>query len=149
MGCVKMLSRSAEETEDIGFKIGRFLKTKGRGAVCLYGDLGAGKTTLIKGIAAAFGIPKRDIGSASFIIAAEYETKPAFYHIDLYRIETEDECEAADIWEYIESGVSAIEWAERLSEIPEGSITVKMSFMDESGREIIIEGIDEEDWDHM
>jgi tRNA threonylcarbamoyladenosine biosynthesis protein TsaE len=147
---LKIITRSPGETEEIGLKIGNILKAQRGATVCLYGDLGAGKTTLIKGIASAFGIPERDIGSASFVIVAEYETSPPFYHIDLYRIEREDDIDNLGIWEYIGSGgIAVIEWAERLSELPEDVIKVKINHVDENSREIIIEGIGEKDWNNM
>lgn len=147
MGCVPIfhavITRSHAETEAFGFKIGQAIKAKLKSAnVCLYGDLGAGKTTLIKGIAAAFGISKRDVGSASFVIVAEYETSPPFYHIDLYRLERAEDVEALGLWEYLEAGgVSVIEWAERLPETPDRAVTVKIGYLDEDSREISIEGI--------
>lgn len=147
---LRIITDSPSETEDAGFKLGKILKAKGKGTVLLYGDLGAGKTVFVKGVASAFGIAGRDIGSASFVIAAEYETSPPFYHIDLYRVEHDEDIEALGIWEYIGSGgIAVIEWAERLSEIPENAVKVKINYVDENSREIIIEGIDEENWDHM
>nr|WP_277950210.1 tRNA (adenosine(37)-N6)-threonylcarbamoyltransferase complex ATPase subunit type 1 TsaE [Dissulfurispira thermophila] len=144
------MTKSPSETEDIGFRLGMFLKKQKSATACLYGDLGVGKTTLIKGIASAFGIPERDIGSASFVIVAEYETIPPFYHIDLYRIEQGDELDNLGIWEYIESdGIAVIEWAERLSELPEDIIKVRMSYIDENSREVVIEGVDEKDWHNL
>ena len=84
----QIITSSAEETERLGHSLGALLKKKGVAAtVCLYGDLGAGKTTFVKGFALAFGIPAREVGSASFVIVAEYETAPPFYHIDLYRLD--------------------------------------------------------------
>ncbi len=151
MNYIKTISNSRDETELIGFKLGNILKKLGGPTtIYLFGDLGSGKTVLIKGIAKSYGIAPRDIGSASFVIVAEYETSPPFYHIDLYRIEGDDALESLGIWEYIDSsGITAIEWAERLSEIPEESIKVKLKFLGEESREIIIEGIDEKDWDNM
>jgi tRNA threonylcarbamoyladenosine biosynthesis protein TsaE len=150
MNFLKIITTLPSETEDLGFRLGRFLKKQGGGTVYLYGDLGAGKTTFIKGIASAFDIPKRDIGSASFVIVAEYETSPPFYHIDLYRLEREDDIESCGVWEYIDSGgIAVIEWAERLSEIPEDAIEVRINYIDEKSREIIIEGIDETHWNNM
>ncbi len=147
---MKIITGSAGETESLGLIIGRYLKKKGGATVCLYGDLGAGKTTLIRGIASAFGIPERDIGSASFVIVAEYETTPPFYHIDLYRVERENDIDDLGIWEYIGSGgIAVVEWAERLSEIPEDAIKVRMNYVDENSREVIIEGINEKDWHNM
>lgn len=147
---MKIITRSPGETEEIGLKVGNILKAQRGATVCLYGDLGAGKTTLIRGIASAFGISERDIGSASFVIVAEYETTPPFYHIDLYRVERENDVDDLGIWEYIGSGgIAVVEWAERLSELPEDAIKVRMNYVDEKSREIIIEGIDEKDWNSM
>ncbi|MEW6739201.1 MAG: tRNA (adenosine(37)-N6)-threonylcarbamoyltransferase complex ATPase subunit type 1 TsaE [Nitrospirota bacterium] len=147
---LRIITKSPSETEGVGFRLGMFLKMQRGATVCLYGDLGAGKTTLIKGIASAFGIPERDIGSASFVIVAEYETTPPFYHIDLYRVERENDIDDLGIWEYIGSGgIAVVEWAERLSELPEDAIKVRMNYVDENSREVIIEGINEKDWHNM
>jgi tRNA threonylcarbamoyladenosine biosynthesis protein TsaE len=148
---MRIITKSPLETVSVGLKLGRLLKLRSKGGtVFLYGDLGAGKTTLIKGIAFAFGIAERDIGSASFVIVIEHETFPPFYHIDLYRIEREEDIEAMGIWEYIDSGgVAVVEWAERLSEIPEDAIKIKINYVDENSREIFIEGIGETDWNNM
>lgn len=138
-----IITRSSEETEDLGFGLGSLLKKRGKAVtVCLYGDLGAGKTTFIKGFASAFGIARRDIGSASYVIVAEYETSPPFYHIDLYRLGGESCVEDIGLWEYIESGgIVVIEWAERLGEMPEGAVSVNMRSLGEDKREIIIDGV--------
>lgn len=151
MNLIKIISNSRDETEFTGFKLGNILKRFNKPAtIYLFGDLGSGKTVFIKGLANAFGISPRDIGSASFVIVAEYETSPPFYHVDLYRIEGDEAVDSLGIWEYIDStGIAAIEWAERLSEFPDGGIKVSLSALAEESREIIIEGIDEKDWDNM
>lgn len=151
LNLIKIISNSRDETEFTGYKLGNVLKKFNKPAtIYLFGDLGSGKTVFTKGLANAFGISPRNIGSASFVIVAEYETSPPFYHVDLYRIEGEDAVDALGIWEYIDStGITAIEWAERLSEFPEGGIKVKISVSGEESREIIIEGIDEKDWHSM
>jgi len=143
-----IVTQAAEETEVIGFMLGSFLQKKGGTViVCLYGDLGVGKTTFIKGFASAFGIPAREIGSASFLIVAEYETTPPFYHIDLYRLGDEPCAEDIGLWEYIESdGVVVIEWAEKLGEVPDGAVLVKFQYGGEDSREIVIEGIESDAW---
>lgn len=148
---LRIITKSSSETVAAGLKLGSLLKLRSKGGtVFLYGDLGAGKTTLIKGIASVFGIPERDIGSASFVIIAEHETSPPFYHIDLYRVERENDIDGLGIWEYIDSGgVAVVEWAERLLEIPEDAIKIKINYVDENAREIIIEGIDEKNWNNM
>ena len=143
-----IVTHMAEETEGLGFSLGLFLKKKGGAVtVCLYGDLGAGKTTFIKGFASAFGIPGREIGSASFVIVAEYETTPPFYHIDLYRLGDEPCIEDIGLWEYIESdGIVVIEWAEKLGEVPDGAISVHFQYRGEDRREIEIDGIGSDAW---
>jgi tRNA threonylcarbamoyladenosine biosynthesis protein TsaE len=143
---VRIISGSPVQTEHIGFKLGTFLKSSARTrTVMLYGDLGTGKTTLIKGIASAFGIPNRDVTSASFVMVAEYETQPPFYHIDLYRLERPEAIDAAGIWEYIDTdGIAVIEWAERLSGVPENAVKVHIKHVSEQEREIIIDGVDPE-----
>ncbi|MFN3740853.1 MAG: tRNA (adenosine(37)-N6)-threonylcarbamoyltransferase complex ATPase subunit type 1 TsaE, partial [Thermodesulfovibrionales bacterium] len=99
-----LISNSEKETFEIGKRLGNLLKKSS--IICLYGGLGSGKTVFIKGLASAFGIPPREIGSASFVLAAEYPTEPPFFHIDLYRIEC---IENEDwIWDYIDKGTCAI-----------------------------------------
>lgn len=145
---MKFLSRSAEETQIIGFRLGSLLKSEG--VVCLYGELGAGKTTFVKGIAEALGISGSDVASASFIIVAEYHNHIPLFHIDLYRIEKDADIDEAGIWDYINSeGITVIEWAERLGKIPDEFIKVKFAIIDEKKRDIVIEGIDEKDWGNL
>lgn len=137
---MKLESRSEAETREIGRRIGRQLKAGD--VVCLYGELGSGKTTMVKGMASAFGIDERDITSASFTIIAEYNGTTPFYHIDLYRVEPERAGELG-LDEYLGKGVSVVEWAERAGdEIPEGSITVRINYTGENQRDVLIEGID-------
>ncbi len=146
---MKLTSASPEETEAIGFRLGSALKA---GAVVgLYGDLGAGKTTMVKGIAAAFGIDRRDVTSASFTIIAEYPGSPPFFHIDLYRLRNGDDLEATGFWDCVgRHSISVIEWAERLGDerVP-NFIRVMIEDRENGIREVTIEGIDEKDWDNL
>ena len=141
----KYISRSPEETKEIGFTLGKMLKPGD--VVGLYGELGSGKTTLVKGMAKALAIEERDIVSASFTIIAEYNTTPPFYHIDLYRIERDTELDEVGLWDHIGGeGISVIEWAEKAEEkLPEGMIKVRLNLINENMREIIIEGENEKD----
>jgi tRNA threonylcarbamoyladenosine biosynthesis protein TsaE len=146
-----LLSKGPGETLSYGTRLGSLLK---RGdVVCLYGELGSGKTVFAKGVACSLGIHERDIASASFVIIAEYsgiihgKTVP-FYHIDLYRIENPGELDSIGIEEYMDGeGVAVIEWAERLGKAPD-SISVRLKILNAEEREITIWGIDEESWDH-
>jgi tRNA threonylcarbamoyladenosine biosynthesis protein TsaE len=137
---MKFQSKSESETKDIGRKLGRRLKSGD--VVCLYGELGSGKTTLVKGIASALGVNERDITSASFTIIAEYNVSVPFYHIDLYRIMPE-EISGLGLHEYLGAeGICVIEWAERAEkEMPEKIIKVKLNHTGENSREIEIQGI--------
>lgn len=134
-------SKSEAETKEIGRKLGKRLKAGN--VVCLYGELGSGKTIMVKGIASVIGIDERDITSASFTIIAEYKGAVPFYHIDLYRIEHERVADLG-LQEYLYGdGISVIEWAERAEgEIPDESIKVQFSYTGNDSREIKIEGID-------
>jgi tRNA threonylcarbamoyladenosine biosynthesis protein TsaE len=142
---VRLLSRSAEETERIGYDIGCTLKArKGGATVLLHGDLGAGKTTLVRGIASALGIPDREVCSASFTLVVEYDTSPPLHHVDLYRLSSDAEVDDLGIWEYVDAGgVTVIEWAEKLRYAPPDAITVTLSYRGEHEREIEIEGMPE------
>jgi len=146
---VKLISRNSDETEAIGFKIGKILKAGD--VVGLYGELGAGKTTMVKGIARAFGIDRRDVTSASFTIIAEYQSSTPFFHIDLYRISGNDDLYGTGISDCItDDSVSVIEWAEKAEEIlPDDAVKVMINDRGSDCREISIEGINEEDWDNL
>lgn len=146
---IKYTSRSPEETRDVGVRLGRCLKAGD--IVGLFGDLGAGKTTLAKGIAKAFGIDGRDIVSASFTFITEYDTAPPFVHIDLYRVENDTELAELGLWSHIRGdSVSVIEWAEKAeAELSsENIIRVSLKYKNQDIRELIIEGIHEKDWDN-
>ncbi len=149
---MRLLSRGPEETVRYGVTLGCLLK-KGD-TVCLYGDLGSGKTTFVKGIASALGVPERDVTSASFTIVAEHigtlqGSSLPFYHIDLYRIERPIELDSIGLEGYLgREGISVIEWAERLQNAAD-SISVTFTVMNEDEREITIKGIHEEDWNNL
>ncbi|MCK5505319.1 MAG: tRNA (adenosine(37)-N6)-threonylcarbamoyltransferase complex ATPase subunit type 1 TsaE [Thermodesulfovibrionia bacterium] len=138
---MKLQSKSEAETKKIGRDLGK--KLKAGDIVCLYGELGAGKTVMVKGIASALGINERDVTSASFTIIAEYDTDVPFYHIDLYRIRP-GETEEIGLQEYLASdGIAVIEWAERAEgEMPENRIMITLDYSGESSREIEIKGIE-------
>jgi len=138
---MKLQSNSDSETREIGRRIGERLKAGD--VICLFGDLGAGKTTMVKGIATAFGIHERDITSASFTIIAEYDSPVPFYHIDLYRL-SNDEVSELGLQEYLGTdGVAVIEWAERAQDyITDDYIKVSIFHRDYNVRDIEIKGME-------
>ena len=146
---MKVISNSPEATEEIGFKIGN--KLRAGDIVRLYGGLGAGKTTMVKGIARALGIDRKNITSASFTIIAEYPGPPPFFHIDLYRTNGVVDLDSTGIWDCIGNhSISVIEWAEHAgAELPEDSLKVTIKQIENDNREIIIEGGNEKDWDNL
>ena len=82
--------------------------------VALFGDLGSGKTTLTKGIATGMGLPD-DIHSPTFTLIHEHIGAVPLYHVDLYRLVSENEVEGIGVEEYIHGGgVTVIEWADRM-----------------------------------
>jgi tRNA threonylcarbamoyladenosine biosynthesis protein TsaE len=140
-------SHSFDETLSIGHRLGRLLK-KGD-VICLYGDLGSGKTMLCKGIASIFNIDQRDVTSPSYTIINEYNSIIPFYHIDLYRLSDIQSIEETGMFEYLNSeSITVIEWADRLEGHVECSIKINLSYIDTNTRRFSIFGINEEDWNN-
>ena len=113
----EITTRSPVETIALGRRIGCALT--GGGVVALIGNLGAGKTCLIKGIAGGLGVEQDDlVASPTFVLVNEYVTADGrlqIYHIDAYRLESLAEFEALGIEEYIgPDSVVLIEWADRV-----------------------------------
>lgn len=131
-----VITTSAEQTWRIGEMLGARL---GAGdTVCLYGDLGAGKTSFSYGIAQGVEVKTDYVTSPTFTFVNEYAGRVPFYHIDLYRLKGPDELENIGFDEYIESdGVTVIEWAERAEdELPAEGLSIYLSYVDENSREI-------------
>jgi tRNA threonylcarbamoyladenosine biosynthesis protein TsaE len=98
---------------ELGKKLARLLKAGE--IVCLFGQLGAGKTVFTKGIALGLGIERREIVSPSFVLIREYRNKISLYHFDLYRLHSPKDIFALGYEEYFyNDGISVIEWAQRL-----------------------------------
>jgi tRNA threonylcarbamoyladenosine biosynthesis protein TsaE len=131
-----VITSSREQT----WKVGELLGAKlGPGdAVCLYGDLGAGKTSLSYGIAQGLEVEEQYIPSPTFTFVNEYQGRVPFYHIDLYRLKDPGELENIGFGEYIDSdGATVIEWAERAEEeLPAERLSVYLTTVNEHSREI-------------
>ncbi len=108
------ISHSAADTESLGEAWGRAAKPGL--VIALSGDLGAGKTQLVKGIARGLGITTR-VHSPTFTLVNIYTGgRLTLFHLDLYRLETREQILSAGLEEYLRpDGVAVIEWAERLS----------------------------------
>lgn len=127
------ISNSEEETLSIAKNMGRELQ--GRELILLEGELGAGKTFFVKGLAEGIGVDNPDeVNSPSFTILNIYCGKFPLYHFDLYRVEDEPEIEITD---FIGEGVVAIEWADKLKRRLKG-IHIKIEIFNETRRKIQI-----------
>ena len=142
---MEIRTHSEKETFELGKRIANAVNP---GTVILfYGDLGAGKTVMTKGIAAGLGITEM-ITSPTFTIMQEYEGgRMPLYHLDVYRIEDPDEMEEVGLNEYIYgNGLTVIEWAEQIEDIlPEDAIKITIERKvenpeDPEERDIRIEG---------
>lgn len=125
------------DTEIVGKIISNHLH---KGSVlCLDGDLGAGKTTLTQFIAKEFGIDEY-ITSPTFTIIKEYEGTLPFYHMDVYRIDSEDDMYDLGYEEYIYSeGVTIIEWSQKICNIlPANRINIYIQRVDDENMRIFL-----------
>lgn len=119
-------STSAEETEALGERLGGLLAAGDM--VALYGDLGAGKTTLVRGLARGLGSPDR-VSSPTFVLMHVYDGRLPVYHFDAYRLSGPSDLLGIGAEEYLEGdGVAVVEWSERaLGILPEERLDVFLS----------------------
>lgn len=133
-------THSADETIALGEKIGKKL-SKGD-VIAFKGDLGAGKTTITRGISIGLGLGD-NVTSPTFSLVNEYRGKEkSLIHFDMYRITNSDDVELTGFWDYIEEGcILAVEWSENISDvIPKNSIIISFKRIDDNTREIEILG---------
>jgi tRNA threonylcarbamoyladenosine biosynthesis protein TsaE len=130
-------TNSPVETYNLGLKIG--LKLKPGDIIGISGELGAGKTVLIQGIARSLGIFDY-VTSPTFTIINEYRGLFPFYHIDLYRLDDLSQSGDLGIEEYFhKEGIVLIEWADKLGNIlPVRAMTIKIEYLGENKRKICL-----------
>lgn len=136
----EFLTHSAEETIALGRQIASELKAPL--LVLLSGDLGAGKTTLTKGIASGLRAAKEeDVTSPTFTLVHKYEGEVRVYHVDLYRIGDVHDFETLGLEDvFSEQAVVLVEWPERMPPVRTGWPTVKihLEHVDEGTRKILV-----------
>ncbi len=135
----RLITFSPEETFEQGLLFG--LQLHAPVVVAFKGDLGAGKTTFIRGLAkSAAEISAREVCSPTFNYLNIYEGKQRIYHFDLYRIPSANEFLAAGFDEYMQSdGICCIEWSEKIEGLlPKNHCTVQIALIEEQQREIVI-----------
>jgi tRNA threonylcarbamoyladenosine biosynthesis protein TsaE len=132
---------SDQETRSVGRELAALLPQKG--VVLLTGDLGAGKTTLVKGIVEGRRAARaEDVSSPTFTLIHEYGDPVSIYHIDLYRLETEEQARRLGLEDlFDEPALILIEWGDRFPHVmPDNVITVRLSHHGEDRRCIEVSG---------
>ncbi len=129
----EFVSRSLEDTEKFAVKLSDTLK--GDEVIALFGDLGAGKTTFVRGLCKGLGI-ESGVHSPTFAIVNEYSGKFPVYHFDMYRIASEDDLYSTGYYDYLKRGIVIIEWSENIAdEIPEDALRLELKYgEDENSR---------------
>jgi tRNA threonylcarbamoyladenosine biosynthesis protein TsaE len=131
-----------EGTEQLGQKIAALLQAGD--VLALYGELGAGKTCLVRGLAKGLGVDERLVASPSFSLINEYPGPLPVVHIDCYRLHLEEELDELGLEEYFDGpGVTVIEWAERISDLPDDRLEITFRLQDDTCRQIRIEACGE------
>lgn len=129
------ISRSPEDTHAIGAKLARQFKPGD--VVALVGDIGAGKTTLVRGIAEGLSIPASSVASPSFVLIREYHGgRLPVYHADLFRLDGMPAAASVGLEEfYEEDGVVLIEWANKIPGVlPEEYLEIRFETIDPQSR---------------
>jgi tRNA threonylcarbamoyladenosine biosynthesis protein TsaE len=139
MNCVREFeTHSDEETQAVGRQIAALLPKQA--VVLLIGDLGAGKTTLTKGIVEGRGAAQADeVSSPTFTLIHEYGEPVSVYHADLYRLETAEQARRLGLDELLDrEALVLVEWGERFLELfPEDRFEIRLSHQGEDRRRIV------------
>lgn len=138
----EILSRNIEDTLKIGYELGKLLKKSD--LVCLSGQLGAGKTALVRGIALSKRV-ENEVSSPTFTLVNEYSSCPPIFHFDTYRLSCEQDFFDIGGEEYLDNGICIIEWAENiLSALPTSflKITISKQASNDNYRKFTFEAFD-------
>jgi tRNA threonylcarbamoyladenosine biosynthesis protein TsaE len=130
------ISRSPEQTRRIGIRLGGLLQPGD--LICLQGELGAGKTTLVQGLAQGWGALDA-VSSPTFVLVNVYRRAGdgQFFHMDAYRIESAQEGEELDLTTMLGEGPLLVEWADRLKSIlPRERLWVMLEHVSEEHRQM-------------
>ena len=136
----EVFSHSPEQTRRVGIRLGSLLQVGD--IVCLEGDLGSGKTTLVQGIAQGWGSPSK-VTSPTYVIVNEYPRPDGntLFHCDAYRLQPENLLDSAilDLDRAFKVGALGVEWWERLKAThPRENLWIQMDWMNEDQRHLIL-----------
>jgi tRNA threonylcarbamoyladenosine biosynthesis protein TsaE len=134
----KVRSHSPSETEEIGKAIGHVLE--GGEIVALYGDFGAGKTALVRGLAMGLNVPCGTVASPTFVFIHHYHGRLSLIHVDLYRLESVSDLHHLGLTDFLDGhSVVAIEWAEKAdSELPQDCLEIRVGHAGKNARDIYL-----------
>jgi len=136
---LQVMSQSTIETQTLGEQLGGVLEAGD--IVCLYGELGSGKTVLSKGIAIGLGVADEDrVRSPSFVLIRRYQGRVPIYHADLYRLDGPTDIAAIGLREFlVGDGVAVIEWADKLeTSLPSERLDIILAHQEEQTRLITV-----------
>jgi tRNA threonylcarbamoyladenosine biosynthesis protein TsaE len=131
------LSRSPEQTRRLGIRLGMLFKPGD--LLCLQGDLGAGKTTMVQGVAQGWGSLDA-VTSPTFVLVNVYRRPDGFslYHLDAFRLDNAREAEDLDLEIMLEQGALVVEWPEKInSALPLECLWVDLRYIDEEQRSMV------------
>jgi tRNA threonylcarbamoyladenosine biosynthesis protein TsaE len=132
------ITHSEAETAAAGRKLAAALHAGS--VVLLRGDLGAGKTAFVRGLAEGLGIPADAVSSPTFTLIQEYRGgRLPLFHVDLYRLDDPREIDDLGLEEIAQDGVLAIEWAEKLPRLPANGTVVCIEHGDGDSRALTIQ----------
>ena len=120
-------TKSVEETEGVGRELAFTLNREKPCFIAMYGDLGVGKTAFVRGLASVLA-PNAKVKSPTYTVVNKYEgDKIPLYHLDVYRINDEDELYSIGFDDYVSTGICVVEWSENIQEsIPSNAVSVKI-----------------------
>jgi tRNA threonylcarbamoyladenosine biosynthesis protein TsaE len=131
-----IVTGSEQETAEVGERFAERL-TAGD-VVLLYGDLGAGKTAFVRGLARGLGAAADDVSSPTFTLVQEYHGRVTLHHVDLYRLQPNEVPELGLDDLSAENAIVAVEWAERWNDAPTGAWVVHLDDERDDRRRIAI-----------
>lgn len=130
----EFVSNSADQTRRLGMRLGSLMKVQS--LICLSGNLGAGKTTFVQGLASGWGSVD-PVSSPTFVLINQYErlSGGTLYHLDAYRVANSFEAEELDLDLMIDKGVLVIEWPERIDDVlPKERLWVNLEYVSDDKR---------------
>lgn len=137
-----ILTHSAAQTQCLGRCLGEMLT--GGLVIRLMGELGAGKTCFVQGLARGLKVPESyDITSPTYTLIHEYPSHPPLYHVDLYRLHSELDVDAIGLWDILDQdAVIAVEWPDRLDDTlwPPESLCIRFKIQDKDIRSLQLFG---------